>query len=44
MSTKPMAALDRIRDSGLLKTQGLVAGKWIDSYDGKKIEVIYFVF
>ncbi|KAJ4758337.1 Aldehyde dehydrogenase [Rhynchospora pubera] len=39
MSTEPMAALDRIRNSGLLKTQGLVGGKWIDSYDGKKIEV-----
>jgi succinate-semialdehyde dehydrogenase len=39
MSTKPMAALDRIRDSGLLKTQGLVGGKWIDSYDGKTIEI-----
>jgi succinate-semialdehyde dehydrogenase, mitochondrial len=40
MSTGPVAALDRIRDAGLLKTQGLVGGKWIDAYDGKKIEVI----
>ncbi|XP_072966480.1 succinate-semialdehyde dehydrogenase, mitochondrial [Typha angustifolia] len=39
MSMEPQAAVTRLKESGLLKTQGLVGGKWIDSYDGKTIEV-----
>ncbi|KMZ73718.1 Succinate-semialdehyde dehydrogenase, mitochondrial [Zostera marina] len=32
-------AISRLRDSGLLKTQGLINGDWIDAYDGKTFEV-----
>ncbi|XP_020573294.1 succinate-semialdehyde dehydrogenase, mitochondrial [Phalaenopsis equestris] len=31
--------ISRLRESGLLKTQGLIGGKWVDSYDGKTIKV-----
>lgn len=33
-------AISRLRDSGLLKTQGLINGDWIDAYDGKTFEVV----
>ncbi|XP_074557034.1 succinate-semialdehyde dehydrogenase, mitochondrial-like [Curcuma longa] len=39
MSTEPRVAVDRLRQSGLLRTQGLIGGKWIDAYDGKTIPV-----
>ncbi|KAG1326380.1 succinate-semialdehyde dehydrogenase, mitochondrial [Cocos nucifera] len=39
ISMEPRAAVDRVRQSGLLKTQGLIGGKWTDAYDGKTIEV-----
>ncbi|KAG8069932.1 hypothetical protein GUJ93_ZPchr0006g44410 [Zizania palustris] len=39
MSVDAAAALERIRAAGLLRTQGLIGGKWIDAYDGKTIEV-----
>nr|XP_010914280.1 succinate-semialdehyde dehydrogenase, mitochondrial isoform X2 [Elaeis guineensis] len=39
MSMEPRAAVDRVRQSGLLKAQGLIGGKWTDAYDGKTIEV-----
>ncbi|RWW16615.1 hypothetical protein GW17_00019490 [Ensete ventricosum] len=39
ISTEPQAAVDRLKESGLLKTQGLIGGKWIDAYDGKTIQV-----
>ncbi|XAR67247.1 Succinate-semialdehyde dehydrogenase (NAD(+)) [Bertholletia excelsa] len=29
----------QLESSGLLKTRGLIGGKWIDAYDGKTIEV-----
>ncbi|KAJ4705758.1 Aldehyde dehydrogenase [Melia azedarach] len=29
----------QLRNSGLLRTQGLIGGKWIDAYDGKTLEV-----
>lgn len=29
----------QLKSSGLLRTQGLVGGKWSDSYDGKTIKV-----
>ena len=29
----------QLNRSGLLKTQGLIGGKWSDSYDGKTIQV-----
>ncbi|CAD6230816.1 unnamed protein product [Miscanthus lutarioriparius] len=31
--------MERIRSAGLLRTQGLIAGKWVDTYDGKTIKV-----
>ncbi|KAL5811534.1 hypothetical protein ACOSQ3_028272 [Xanthoceras sorbifolium] len=30
---------DKLRSSGLLRTQGLIGGKWTDAYDGKTLEV-----
>uniref|UniRef100_A0ACD5Z6X7 Uncharacterized protein n=1 Tax=Avena sativa TaxID=4498 RepID=A0ACD5Z6X7_AVESA len=33
------AAMEKIRAAGLLRTQGLIGGKWVDAYDGKTIEV-----
>lgn len=29
----------RLNSSGLLRSQGLIAGKWTDAYDGKSITV-----
>lgn len=37
MGSNDVAA--RLNSSGFLKTQGLIGGKWIDSYDGKTIQV-----
>ncbi|XP_066329536.1 succinate-semialdehyde dehydrogenase, mitochondrial [Miscanthus floridulus] len=39
MSADAGAAMEKIRAAGLLRTQGLIAGKWVDAYDGKTIEV-----
>ncbi|KAG0531927.1 hypothetical protein BDA96_04G064100 [Sorghum bicolor] len=39
MSAGAGAAVEKIRAAGLLRTQGLIAGKWVDAYDGKTIEV-----
>lgn len=39
MSTDPKEAVSRLRDLGLLKTQGFIDGKWTDAYDGKTLEV-----
>ncbi|PKA56073.1 Succinate-semialdehyde dehydrogenase, mitochondrial [Apostasia shenzhenica] len=33
------AAVTRLREAGLLRTQGLIGGKWVDAYDGKTIKV-----
>ncbi|AAD30232.1 Is a member of the PF/00171 aldehyde dehydrogenase family. ESTs gb/T21534, gb/N65241 and gb/AA395614 come from this gene [Arabidopsis thaliana] len=30
---------EKLRSSGLLRTQGLIGGKWLDSYDNKTIKV-----
>ncbi|KAH7654580.1 Succinate semialdehyde dehydrogenase protein [Dioscorea alata] len=38
-SLEPKAALARLKESKLLKTQGIIGGKWIDAYDGKTIQV-----
>ncbi|KAK4285634.1 hypothetical protein QN277_002306 [Acacia crassicarpa] len=37
MDAKSVAS--QLKSSGLLRTQGLVGGKWSDSYDGKTIKV-----
>ncbi|KAF3448800.1 hypothetical protein FNV43_RR09513 [Rhamnella rubrinervis] len=37
MDAKTVAS--RLTSSGLLRTQGLIGGKWSDAYDGKTIEV-----
>jgi len=39
MSADAGAAMEKIRSAGLLRTQGLIAGKWVDAYDGKTITV-----
>ncbi|KAK8950823.1 hypothetical protein KSP39_PZI003133 [Platanthera zijinensis] len=41
MSVTPQlaASISRLRESGLLKTQCLIGGKWVDAYDGKTLEV-----
>lgn len=44
MSTDAQAAIARLRDSGLLKSKGLVGGKWVDSYDGKTVQVLNLLF
>ena len=33
------APMEKIRAAGLLRTQGLIGGKWVDAYDGKTLEV-----
>ncbi|EXB51249.1 Succinate-semialdehyde dehydrogenase [Morus notabilis] len=37
MDAKSVAS--QLKSSGLLRTQGLIGGKWTDAYDGKTIEV-----
>ncbi|KAB8086077.1 hypothetical protein EE612_009164 [Oryza sativa] len=39
MSVDAGAAMEKVRAAGLLRTQGLIGGKWVDAYDGKTIEV-----
>lgn len=40
MSMDAQSVSEKLRSSGLLRTQGLIGGKWIDSYDNKTIKVI----
>lgn len=37
---QPAASINRLRESGILRTQGLIGGKWVDAYDGKTLEVL----
>ncbi|XP_068635324.1 succinate-semialdehyde dehydrogenase, mitochondrial [Aristolochia californica] len=39
MSMDTQSAAVRLRESGLLRTQGLIGSKWAESYDGKSIKV-----
>lgn len=39
MSTEAQEIGVRLNSSGLLRSQGLIAGKWTDAYDGKNITV-----
>uniref|UniRef100_A0A9I9DL01 Succinate-semialdehyde dehydrogenase n=1 Tax=Cucumis melo TaxID=3656 RepID=A0A9I9DL01_CUCME len=39
MSSEAQSITTRLHSSGLLRSQGLIGGKWIDAYDGKTIEV-----
>ncbi|KAG9453183.1 hypothetical protein H6P81_006087 [Aristolochia fimbriata] len=39
MSMDTQTAAARLRESGLLRTQGLIGSKWAESYDGKSIKV-----
>ncbi|KAL0917181.1 hypothetical protein M5K25_012228 [Dendrobium thyrsiflorum] len=39
VAQQPADSVNRLRESGLLKTQGLIGGKWVDAYDGKTIKV-----
>jgi len=40
MSMDAQSVSEKLRSSGLLRTQGLIGGKWLDSYDNKTIKVI----
>ena len=48
MTSDSQSAISRLKDSGLLRSQGLIGGKWLDAYDGKKFQVDsiedYFTF
>ncbi|WCJ28638.1 Succinate-semialdehyde dehydrogenase mitochondrial [Euphorbia peplus] len=39
ISMKTESLVTRLASAGLLRTQGLIGGKWIDAYDGKTIQV-----
>ncbi|XP_059441416.1 succinate-semialdehyde dehydrogenase, mitochondrial isoform X2 [Corylus avellana] len=39
ISTEAEAVASRLHKSGLLRTQGLIGGKWVDAYDRKTIKV-----
>ncbi|KAJ0098874.1 hypothetical protein Patl1_20761 [Pistacia atlantica] len=39
MSTEMQSVASRLQSSGLLRTQGLIGGKWTNAYDGKTLEV-----
>ncbi|KAG9146797.1 hypothetical protein Leryth_005124 [Lithospermum erythrorhizon] len=39
MSSEAHSIMARLSSSGLLKSQGLIGGKWTDSYDGSTIKV-----
>ncbi|KAG2254838.1 hypothetical protein Bca52824_084974 [Brassica carinata] len=39
MSMDAQSVSEKLRNSGLLRTQGLIGGKWIDSYDKTTIKV-----
>nr|XP_007149181.1 hypothetical protein PHAVU_005G048300g [Phaseolus vulgaris]ESW21175.1 hypothetical protein PHAVU_005G048300g [Phaseolus vulgaris] len=39
MSIDAQSVASKLTSSGLLRTQGLIGGKWTDAYDGKTIKV-----
>ncbi|XP_023534522.1 succinate-semialdehyde dehydrogenase, mitochondrial [Cucurbita pepo subsp. pepo] len=39
MSSEVQSIAARLRNSGLLRSQGLIGGQWIDAYDGRTIKV-----
>ncbi|KAL5978777.1 hypothetical protein ACLOJK_029894, partial [Asimina triloba] len=39
-SSAAAGIIARLTSSGLLKTQGLIGGKWTDAYDGKSLQVL----
>ncbi|GAU35836.1 hypothetical protein TSUD_56440 [Trifolium subterraneum] len=39
MTTNAHSIASQLNSSGLLRTQGLIGGKWQDAYDGKTIKV-----
>jgi hypothetical protein len=39
MSTEAENVATRLKNLGLLRTQGLIAGKWVDAHDKKTIKV-----
>jgi hypothetical protein len=44
MSTDAHSIASQLNSSGLLRTQGLIGGKWQDAYDGKTIKVFHSYF
>lgn len=41
MSMDARSVSEKLRNSGLLRTQGLIGGNWIDAYDKTTIKVIH---
>ena len=39
ISMDARSVASQLKSSGLLRTQGLVGGKWSDAYDGKTMKV-----
>lgn len=39
MSSEAQSIATRLHSSGLLRSQGLIGGKWIDAYDGRTMKV-----
>ncbi|XP_047315333.1 succinate-semialdehyde dehydrogenase, mitochondrial [Impatiens glandulifera] len=39
ISSEADSIVDRLKSSGLLRTQGLIGGTWTDAYDGKTLKV-----
>jgi len=44
MSVDAQSVASKLNSSGLLRTQGLIGGKWSDAYDGKTIKVYLLFF
>ena len=44
MSMNTQSVASKLNSSGLLRTQGLIGGKWSDAYDGKTIQVYLMFF
>lgn len=44
MSTDARSVAARLGESGFIKSQGFIGGKWTDAYDGKTIEVRNYNF
>lgn len=40
MTVDAKSVASQLKNSGLLRTQGLIGGKWTDAYDGKTIQVL----
>lgn len=41
MSVDAQSIASQLKSAGLLRTQGLIGGKWRDAYDGKTLKVCH---